>query len=421
MLKRIILVLGIPLLLLVCGGLVYRIADNRYEEEVRAIDVDGKTDLIPDPSIPAKRSIEIPDEGDRTKDGPFDNYSIKGSQDRLQTGYSKLKEGEYREAIKDFEEALRLYRDDPNPYLGLGLAYYSINDLDRARESFEQGLKLSSGSVIAHKLLGEIYYQKDDLDGALRHWAKALSLAPQDQDLRKRFLKASRELEIHRGFNTEATRHFTVQYEGGERNETGRRIIDILEDAYNHIGKGLSYYPDKEVTVILYSNQQFRYVTNGPSWSSGIYDGKIRISIGGLRGDEPALRKIIFHEYTHSLIYSITDRCPTWLNEGLAQYFEGRDKDMARDVMKEFYKRDAIVPLGLLEGSFLRLDKNQAEVAYLQSLAVVSYMVERYGLYSIKELLVELSKGNPIDDSFRSVLYISYKEFEMDWKRSLKG
>lgn len=426
----------IPPLLLLGGGLIYRAIDNNYEDQVEIHDVKGgdDSDLSSEQirssnedikslinTIPTNPPIEILKEGSTSKKGLANNHSFVRSNDRLQAGYSKLKEGEYHEAILDFEEALRIDGDDPNSYLGLGLAYYSIKDLDRAKGALEQGLKIYSGSAIAHKLLGEIYYQRDDLVSALSHWEKALSLDPRDQELRRRFLKASREFETHKGFNSEITRHFTVQYEGGEKNEIGRKIIEILENAYHHIGRELSYYPGKEVTVILYSKQQFRYVTNGPSWSSGIYDGKIRVPIGGLKGDEPMLRQILFHEYTHSLIHSITDRCPTWLNEGLAQYFEGRDKDRARNIMKEFYKRNAVVPLEFLEGSFLRLNKNQADLVYLESLSAVSYMVERYGLYSVKELLIELSKGNSIDDSFRSALYIPYKEFEKDWKRSLEG
>jgi tetratricopeptide (TPR) repeat protein len=427
----------VAILLLVLGiGLIYRTLNNQEIEEESITVSKENPDEIQNPGseIPSEQEIkglgilpesttiqtiqpEISDEQDSREKRSLASI-------HLQNGYSKLKKREYQRAIPDFEEAIKLDGNEPNSYIGLGLAYYKINDVDKAIEAIDQALNFfqgrhSSKYVTAYKLLGEIYYYKDDLDKALGFWEKALILDPEDQNLRKIYLKASREYEIHKGFNSETTRHFIIQYEGGERNETGRKVIDILEDAYSQIGRELSYYPSKELTVILYSNQQFHYITDGPAWSSGIYDGKIRVPIGGVHGDELQLRQVLFHEYTHSLIHSITDRCPTWLNEGLAQYFEGRNKDIAMRVMRELHRKKAVIPLELLEGSFLRLNKYQADIAYSESLSAVSYMVERYGLYRVKDLLIELSKGSSIDDSFRSSLYIPYKEFEKDWMKTL--
>lgn len=429
MLKKTILILGIPPLVILGAGLTYRILDSQSTDGSRIVISENKNivnEKNPDRSrnpekdvggldipIPSAPPIEVSKDDQKQKKEYGNGH--------LQSGYSKLKRGEYNEAIHDFEDAIKDEGNNPNSYIGLGLAYYKIKDMESARWALEEALKLHQGASITHRLLGEIYYQRDDLDNALLHWEKALSIDPADQTSRRMFLKASREIEIHKGFNSESTRHFVVQYEGGENNEIGRKIIDILEDAYSRIGRDLSVYPSKDLSVILYSNQQFSYVTNGPSWSSGIYDGKIRLPIGGLKGDEPVLRQVIFHEYAHSLVHSITERCPTWLNEGLAQYFEGKSQDMTRKVMKELSRRKAIIPLGSLEGSFLGLNKNQANIFYLESLSAVSYMIDRYGLYRVKELLLELSKGNSIDASFKSALYLSYKEFETDWKRTVEG
>lgn len=439
MLRRISFTLLITLFIILGIGLVYRALDSKHENQTKSSDgipadsegyPDQSKEVFPEENKRSEQDVKDPDLLPSIPSAEVSQGKDSASRSGLATihlreGYSKLKKREYHEAIPDLEEAVRLDGENPDSYIGLGLAYYRIKDTDKALEALEKAQNLSQGmnssNAVTHKLLGEIYYEKDDLDKALKHWEKALILDPGDHDLRRRFHKASREFETHRGFNRETTRHFKVQYEGGEQSETGRKIVNILEDAYSQIGGELSYYPRKELTVILYSNQQFRYVTDGPAWSSGIYDGKIRVPIGGLTGDEPVLRQILFHEFTHSLVHSITERCPTWLNEGLAQYFEGRDKNMAGKVMKELYKRKAIVSLELLEGSFLRLNKNQADLVYTESFSAVSYMAERYGIYRVKELLLELSRGNSIDDSFRSALYIPYKEFEKDWMRLFEG
>ncbi len=433
MLRRTTIVLLIIFFIVSAFGLVYRVVVEQDEERVIKSDVvtdDGKitpsNESSPWQALSPEKDIKDADlpaipSYDKEVHGSEDQTSRKKlASSHLKSGYSKIKSGEYRGAISDLEESIKLDEYNSDTYIGLGLAYYKVKEIDRAADNIEKGLRISS-SALGYKLLGEIYYQKDYIDKALGYWEKSLGLEPGDQELRRKFLKASKELETHRGFNREATRHFIVQYEGGENSEIGRKIVDILEDAYSQIGGELSYYPGRELTVILYSNQQFKYVTDGPSWSSGIYDGKIRIPIGGLKGDEPMLRNILFHEYTHSLVRSLTDKCPTWLNEGLAQYFERKDKERAKMVMKELLKRKSNAPLELLEGSFLGLNKNQAELVYTESLSAVNYMIERYGTYRVKEILLELSRGNSIDESFRSAIHTSYKEFESDWLKSMEG
>ena len=103
-----------------------------------------------------------------------------------------------------------------------------------------------------------------------------------------------------------------TKYEGRERIETGKIVLRILEDAYGEVGRAFSHYPDQEIQVILYSDQQFQEVTDAPGWSGGVYDGKIRMPIGGIEKETPGLRRILYHEYTHAVVRDITKRCPTW-------------------------------------------------------------------------------------------------------------
>ena len=148
---------------------------------------------------------------------------------------------------------------------------------------------------------------------------------PSAKVARARLERVRKEHVTEKDFSRDVTSHFLIKYEGREKIEAGRIILRILEDAYGEVGKSLSYYPDREIQVILYSSQQFQEVTDAPGWSGGIYDGKIRIPIGGIEKETPGLRRLLYHEYTHAVVRALAPRCPTWLNEGLAQYFEGRE------------------------------------------------------------------------------------------------
>ena len=76
-------------------------------------------------------------------------------------------------------------------------------------------------------------------------------------------------------------------------------------EAYGEIGKSFSYYPENPITVILYSDQQFRDITRTPAWTGGLFDGKIRIpteGAGSLSGG--VLNRVLHHEYTHAIVYA---------------------------------------------------------------------------------------------------------------------
>jgi hypothetical protein len=217
------------------------------------------------------------------------------------------------------------------------------------------------------------------------------------------------------------TSHFLVKYEGREKIEAGRIVLRLLEDAYGSVGRGLSYYPDRELQVILYSGKQFQEVTDAPGWSGGIYDGKIRIPIGGIEQETPGLRNLLHHEYTHAVVRSITPNCPTWLNEGLAQYFEGRELDSSqKEALRRIARAGKLPSLPDLEGSFMGLANTQATYAYLFSLSSVRDMVDSFGMYRVKSVLEELGKGADTGKAVSSGIMISYEEFERGWKLSLE-
>ncbi|MDA8100320.1 MAG: tetratricopeptide repeat protein [Nitrospiraceae bacterium] len=340
---------------------------------------------------------------------------------QVREGSELLHKGDYAGARDSFESALRYYDEDASAYLGLGAAYFHLRD-DRASErALRQALDRNPKEKQAYVVLGELAYRQDDLESAVAAWQQALDLDPADSQLKARLERVKREHGTEKDFNRDVTGHFSVKFEGRERIEAGKIVLRILEDAYGEIGRQLSYYPDREIAVILYSGEQFREVTDAPGWSGGIFDGKIRLPIGGIDAETPALRRLLYHEYTHAVVRSITPRVPTWLNEGLAQFFEGRAIDgKERAALQVLQKNGALPSLRTMEGSFLGLAGGQAQMAYLISLSAVRYMSDQYGVYRIRMILDELaSKGN-IQQAVETSLLVSYDEFESGWKRSLE-
>src|SRR5574337_324802 len=329
----------------------------------------------------------------------------------IRIGMEQMKSGNYEAARDSFVEAVRYNDAESVAHLGLGIAYYQLRDDKGAERELTKALEINPKETTAYQFLGELYYRKDDLETAASYWEKAVELDPSNEGLHARLERIRREHKTEKDFNRDVTSHFLTKYEGREKIEAGKIVLRVLEEAYGDVGRALAYYPDREIQVILYSGKQFQEVTDAPGWSTGVYDGKIRIPVGGIEQETPGLRKLLYHEYTHAVVRAITPRCPTWLNEGLAQYFEGREIDAyQKDVLRKTAQGGKLPSLATLEGPFTGLGSGQAAYAYLFSLSAVRYIIDSFGMYRVKSVLEELAAGADTGKAISSAVMISRSE-----------
>lgn len=223
------------------------------------------------------------------------------------------------------------------------------------------------------------------------------------------------ELEAEKGMYVKEGGHFNVKFDGGENAVAGHLIALVLEEAYIKVGSDMGFYPDDRIEAVLYTREQFRDVTRSPAWAGAIYDGRIKIPAGGVAEKTELLEKVLFHEYTHALVHRISKgRAPTWLNEGIAQHEEGKDDSVFREALREF-ARGKKLSLRRFEGSFMRLDRREAELAYAVSLSATAYIIREFGIFSVTRILEGLANGMPLDNSIRSAVYLSYEDLERAW------
>ncbi|HUK57069.1 MAG TPA: tetratricopeptide repeat protein [Nitrospiria bacterium] len=339
-------------------------------------------------------------------------------------GWKQLDGRQYPDALLNFQVAVRLASDVPDFFVGEGLAYDRLNDPDRAVETLKQAIQLDPKRPDAYKIIGKIYDQRDEIAMAIGYYEKGLELDPSDQALRQHLAQVRREEEVQGHFQQEASRAFTVKFEGREELETARRVLGDLEDAYRDVGQALSYYPEEPITVILYTERQFQDVTRTASWSRGIYDGKIRVPVGGTDPNPALLRKVLYHEYAHAVVHGLSRGAdvPTWLNEGVAVYFEnGSESPGEPTPVRPIRSGTPLVPLSALHGSFLQLSDAQAALAYGESYAAVKTLADRYGLFRIRQLLEDLGRKKNFTEAFADAFMVSYEAFQSDWPQAVRG
>ena len=307
----------------------------------------------------------------------------------VQIAQRDLKLSRFAEAADFFGQARDLYPGDLRFTLMRGVAFYLAKNYDQARAELNQ-----AGEGAEQLLyLGKISYDTGDLPAALASWRRALELEPDNAMLKGLIAKAERELPVESKMDKGYSSMFDISYDAELPPGLAAEVLDALESAYNGVGSDLGLFPTTRIPVLLYTKSDYSSVTAGPDWSGGLYDGKIRLPVGGLTKMTPQMRSILFHEFTHVLVAELTHgNIPTWLNEGLAQ-IEERKEFTAHGTMPILAGQGGgLLSLATLSGSFIAMDRAQAGLAYQQSYSIASFMVTRYGWYAMQEILKHLGE-----------------------------
>jgi len=145
------------------------------------------------------------------------------------------------------------------------------------------------------------------------------------------------------------------------------------------------------------------------------------VSVEGLESVTGGLSRNLKHELVHSFVNQITrNRCPVWLNEGVAMSLEPSSSASHGRQLAQLFAAQKHIPLGALEGSFLRFSQNQATLAYLESLAAVEYIRETYGMSDVVRVLERIGEGSTTEAALRAVVRAGYGRLEEDIAAYLK-
>ena len=90
--------------------------------------------------------------------------------------YKKLKE--YGKAKESFQKAIELDPKDAYPQNGLGRVYYDLKEYGKAEESFQKAIELDPKDAYPHNGLGSMYFALKDYGKAEESFQKAIELDP---------------------------------------------------------------------------------------------------------------------------------------------------------------------------------------------------------------------------------------------------
>ncbi|MGE0706976.1 MAG: tetratricopeptide repeat protein [Planctomycetota bacterium] len=334
----------------------------------------------------------------------------------IRLGDGLLLAGEPARALRDYGEAGRLLPDDWVPRFREGLALYRAQREREAATLLERALSgPNAGRVDGWELLALARYRLGENAEAIRAWEKAIELDPKNERLAKDLARARREEKVEgQLFLDQSTPHFAIKYDGARETALGKRVGQLLEEAYQVVGAQLGRYPTHELSVVIYPSKSFRALTGSHAWVAALYDGKIRIPGGGLATAPLAeQRRVLRHEYAHAVIHELGGaRVPPWLHEGLAQLAEGRTRADARQALSG----QPLPDLAALSRPFAQVqDAAAARVLYAAACDWVCALEARGGQGSLAALLERLGKGETLDAACRGLFSASPAELHAAW------
>jgi tetratricopeptide (TPR) repeat protein len=326
----------------------------------------------------------------------------------------ELQRGDIKAAADRYRRGLTYAPEDLGLLLNVSYLLLRQSQYVDALEYLERARRVDPKSPDVAKLMGWAYSGQNKMEQAVVEWKKALALRP-DAEIQRALEKAQRDQEEEAGYREGVSSHFQIRYSGAAAPQPlVREILRTLENHFLNIESALNYAPVEPIGVVLYTDQAFKDVTRAPSWAGALNDGRIRVPVQGLTGMSSELSRTLKHELTHSFIAQKTRlHCPTWLNEGVAQWMEGASAgDSASAFVSAFDHMHQTISLGALEGSWTALPGDDAHVAYGWALSVVEFIVKQGGPVDIERMLDRLATGADPQSTTKSVLHMDYPELE---------
>ena len=327
----------------------------------------------------------------------------------MNEGNAAIAARDFETASRRFREVVRLRPEAVGPRVGFAAAEMALGRDYAALPAVLDGLAKKPDSAALLEILGELRNREERVADALAAWREAFRLEPSDR-LRERIEKGERELGASRDYAFSAAAHFNVRYDGEIDQDLVAGVLDTLEARFADLSSAYRHAPGAPITVLLYPKQAFRDVTLTGENVAGLFDGKIRIPLGGLKRMDPQVERVLAHELTHAIVHSKSrGSCPRWLHEGLAQIAEDRT-----------LTRSEKIKLGRTVRSGEPDTWPDAAFTYPAALSLTRFLEEERGFDVLVSVIEKMGEGASLDEALSAYYGRDYAGCAAAWAATLR-
>ena len=365
------------------------------------------------------------------KDGVVDSGYIASADSQARSGGSAavtraalahLAAGEFELAQHEPDKALEQI-DAMQPFVGnqrnlvlaglsaRGYALLMKSEYNSALEVINEARKLSPPSAELSAMSGYIHYRLNQLDTAIADLQTAQKIQSRPK-VGEVLAQALRDKNAEGDYGEGESTHFVVRYHGGASRRLASDVVHTLEGQFDELRDDVHYTPSEPITVILYPHQEFRDVTGVPDWAGALNDGRIRVAVEGIDSVPDALARSLKHELTHSFLFQKTQgRCPTWLQEGMAQWIAGRRIGPDAAQLLALHQSGG-KSLRSIEGSWMKLSRADSWFAYGWALATIETIQSEQGPDAMNRLLEAQRTESSQEAALRQGLRMNFAELD---------
>jgi tetratricopeptide (TPR) repeat protein len=386
--------------------------------------------------------------GDRTKMGEHLEAALKHNEKHLPSllllADHLIDAEEYQDAEKNLEKVVSVNPSHPEAWAYRAVLAHLDNDPDKEKQAREKALAVWKNNPRVAHLIGQklsqkyrfaegAAFQREALRGSKDYWPAKNQLA---QDLLRlgedaEGWRLAEEVHEHDGYDVVAynlaTLHetmskfqiltnqdFIVRMHSKEAAVYGERVLALLQRAKDTLCRKYGLTLDRPTIVEIFPEQKdFAVRTFGMPGGEGFlgvcFGRVITANSPASQAANPSnWEAVLWHEFCHVVTLGLTkNKMPRWLSEGISVYEELQANPSWGQEMLPKY-RDMIVKGELssvaeLSSAFLTPKTPlHLQFAYYESALVVEYLVQNFGIDALKQILVDLGKGKPINPTIEA-------------------
>ncbi len=199
-----------------------------------------------------------------------------------------------------------------------------------------------------------------------------------------------------------------------EKDENIARIsLDIVQGQQQRLWEQYKLKPDPIHITIADNEDVYKQYSgsSSPAWSVGLAsdDRMLVKSPSFSRQSLNDFQKTLLHETAHLAVSGIP--LPVWFNEGFAQYEAGQFDLQKRVLVSKAFWRNKLDWAYEIE-HLMQMDQAKAEIAYAQSVAMVDYLIEYFGVALVGKCLFYADELNDFEKGFTNAFLMKSQSFE---------
>ena len=227
-------------------------------------------------------------------------------------------------------------------------------------------------------------------------------------------------------FQTVTNQDFLVRMSRREAAVYGERALDLLQRARNHLSERYGFNPEGRTTVEIFPEQKdFAVRTfaipDNPGFLGVCFGPVITANSPAAQAAHPSnWEAVLWHEFCHVITLGLRrNKMPRWFSEGISVYEEKQANPAWGQAMTVRYRAmvlgDDLTPVRKLSAAFLSPKSDlHVQFAYFESALVVEFLIQRFGLDSLKQILRDLGAGKDINETI-AVHTVPMDKFEEDF------